>query len=411
MASTIQSVTALAALGAAVTSLLYLTVCVLLLLSRRRRSAGRAVAQEPPMTVLKPLCGAEPGLEDNLRSFCSSAGPGTQLLLGARDADDPALAIARRVIAEFPAVDAEVVVGAPTIGLNAKVNTLARLAPLARHELLVIADSDTRVGPGDLTRVVTPLLTPAVGVVSCLFRSRPTDTFWSRLGALSIDEWFMPSVLVSRALQSPAYCSGPMVAIRREVLNAIGGFSALASMLADDYELGARVRRLGFQSVIADCEVTVTVDEHSCAGLSRHEVRWMRTVRTVTPIGHAFSVLTYTIPLAAVACVATGASPASLALLGLAVGLRAAVHWIVGSAEDGTQRPPSPPAPLWMVVLRDFFSLAMWVSSYGSRAITWRGRTLWVGSDGILRTRGDGRARGGICGRMTGGLPSSPRSI
>lgn len=410
MAAT-SSVVIFVTTAAATVSVLYVLVCALVVAARRRLGRRFSPSTPIPMTVLKPLCGLEPGLEENLRSFCRQAGPEIEILFGARDHDDAALAVARRVVADFPGLDARIVVGARVHGLNAKVNTLARLAPMARHELIVIADSDTRVGDGDLPRIVQPLLDGRVGVVSCLFRSRPTENFWSRFAALSVDEWFMPSVLVSRVLRSPAYCSGPVVAIRREVLEAVGGFTALAPMLADDYELGARVRRLGYRSVISDCEVTVTVDEVSCASLARHEVRWMRTVRTVTAVGHAFSVLTYAVPLTVIAFVASAASPFSLALVGCAGLLRTAVHWIVAPPIDEAGQPQLRRSPLWMVMLRDFFSLGMWLASYGSRTITWRGRMLWVDTAGVLHAPEDAPKRAGLLRRGGRAVASSPDPI
>jgi ceramide glucosyltransferase len=394
--------------AAATASVLYLFGCVLVVAAWRRARRQRSRARAVPITVLKPLCGLEPGLEENLRSFCREAAPDIQILFGARDGDDPALTVARRVIGEFPGVDAQIVVGSTVHGLNAKVNTLARLAPMARHDLIVIADSDVRVGDGDLLRIVEPLLDGRVGVLSCLFRSRPTHNFWSRFAALAVDELFMPSVLVSRALQSPVYCSGPVVAIRREVLEAIGGFAPLAPLLADDYELGARVRRLGYRSVLSDCEVAVTVDETSCASLARHEVRWMRTIRTVAPGGHTFSVLTYSVPLALIACAASGAAAWSLALVGCAGLLRAIIHFTVAPPVDERGGSPLRRSPLWMVIFRDFFSLGTWLASYASRTITWRGRTLWVDKAGVLHAPEDRTGRAGLTRR--GGVRAESRS-
>lgn len=407
----VRSLVVVVTASAAIASVLYVLACVLVVVARRRHGRQTSPSTRVPMTILKPLCGLEPGLDENLRSFCLQADPDVQILFGARDEDDAGLAVARRVLADFPAVDGQIVVGAPVLGLNAKVNTLAHLVPMARHDVLMVADSDTRVGDGDLPRIVKPLLDGRVGVVSCLFRGRPTDSFWSRFSALSIDEWFLPSVLVSRALRSPAYCSGPVIAIRREVLEAIGGFETLAPLLADDYELGARVRRLGYRSVISDCEVTVTVDEATCASLVRHEVRWLRTVRTVTPFGYAFSVLTYALPLTLIACVASGASAWSLALVGCAGLLRAAVHWTVPPPADKSGRSVLPRSPLWVVMFRDVFSLAMWVTSYGSRRITWRGRSLWVDTAGVLHAPEDRPRRAGRLRPGRRAVASSPDPI
>jgi ceramide glucosyltransferase len=410
LAAAIHSVATILIVSAAIVSVVYVAGSLGAVIARQRRQERLRAPLAVSVTILKPLCGAEPGLEENLRSFCGEAGPGVEILFGARDGDDPGLVTARRVAAEFPGIDAQFIAGSPVLGLNAKVNTLAHLAGMARHDVLVVADSDTRVTPGYLSCVVAPVLEPSVGVVSCLFRSRPTGTFWSQFGALSIDEWFIPSVLVSRALRSPAYCSGPMIVLRREVLNAIGGFAILTPFLADDYELGARVRRQGYRSLIADCEVTATVNEPTGADLVRHELRWMRTVRTVTPLGYALSVLTYAVPLTVIAAGVSGAMPWTLALVGIAVALRAAIHRIVPAPVEDATMPRPQKAPLWVVVLRDFFSFGMWVASYASRNVTWRGRAMSVGSDGILRPFSDRRSWSRrLCPRLSD-EPASSRS-
>src|SRR5919199_2326410 len=204
-------------------SLLYAAMCIATAWVWRRRRADAAATALPPVTVLKPLCGLEPDLEENLRSFCDQSYPSVQILFGARSADDPALEVARRVAAAFPDRDIDVLSGERPLGANRKVNTLANLLPRARHDVLVIADSDIRVGATYLREIVAPLQNPSVGLVTCTYRGAPTSSFWSRLGALAIDEWVFPSVLVSLALGSADYCSGATMALRRETLEAIGG--------------------------------------------------------------------------------------------------------------------------------------------------------------------------------------------
>ncbi|HET7295626.1 MAG TPA: bacteriohopanetetrol glucosamine biosynthesis glycosyltransferase HpnI, partial [Gemmatimonadales bacterium] len=254
-------------------SLLYAALCVVAVVAWRRRRADPAGTELPPVTVLKPLCGLEPDLEENLRSFCHQAYPTVQLLFGARSGDDPALEVARRVAAEFPGREIEVLSGERALGGNRKINTLANLLPSARHDVFVIADSDIRVGPTYLREVVTPLLDPAVGLVTCIYRGAPTGPFWSRFGALAIDEWVFPSVLVSLVLGSTDYCSGATMALRRDTLEAIGGFAALAPWLADDHELGARVWALGLRRVVSRYEVATTVHEPDFRTLFAHELR------------------------------------------------------------------------------------------------------------------------------------------
>jgi ceramide glucosyltransferase len=384
--------TALTALAFAVFSLVYVALGVVATLGWRRRVPHDVRAERlPPVSVLKPLCGLEPGLADNLRSFCTQSHTDYELLIGARDANDPALEVARRVAEEFPHVDIRIIPGATRLGENRKVNTLAHLMPLARYDMLVIADSDIRVGPEYLRRVVTPLTDPHVGIVSCSYRGRPIDNLWSDLGALAIDEWFIPSVMVAHTLGSNAYCSGTTMALRREVLDTVGGFEILAPLLADDYELGARVREMGLLCVIPHYEVIATVNEPTLLDLVRHELRWLRTVRTVTPLGHALSFLTYVVPLTLIAWAANGFAPWALALVALAVCLRVALHYVVSRPAawdpDGASASVSRrPGLVWLVPIRDVLSFAFWMMSYMSRRVTWRGTELWVRPDGVLRT-------------------------
>jgi ceramide glucosyltransferase len=387
---------AYATLVFAVFSLAYVALGVGVTLVWRHRSLRLPQRKPlPPVSVLKPLCGLEPGLLENLRSFCQQSHMNYELLFGARDANDPALEVARQVAAEFPHVDIKIIPGATRLGENRKVNTLVHLLPLARYDMTVIADSDIRVGPEYLQRVVEPLLDPTVGIVSCSYRGRPAGGVWAELGALSIDEWFIPSVLVSSVLGSNAYCSGTTMALRREVLNAAGGFEVLAPLLADDYELGLRVRQLGLSCVIPRYEVVATANEPTLTDLVRHELRWMRTIRTVTPLGHALSFLTYVVPLTLLASAAFDFARWSLILPALAVLLRVALHYVV--AQPAVWDPDRvgigearPWYLVWLVPVRDIVSFAMWIMSYMSRRVTWRGTELWVRPDGVLRTRHEG---------------------
>ncbi len=387
---------AYAALVFAVFSLVYVALGVVVTFVWRHRSPH--VPQPTPLpgvSVLKPLCGDEPGLLENLRSFCEQSHTSFELLFGARDANDPALAVARQVAAEYPHLDIRIIPGAARLGENRKINTLINLMPHARYDMIVIVDSDIRVGPNYLQRVVQPLTDPTVGIVSCTYRGRPAGGLWSELGALAIDEWFIPSVLVSSTLGSNAYCSGTTMALRREVLNAVGGLEALASLLADDYILGLRVRQLGLRCVIPRYELVATEWEPSLLHLVRHELRWLRTIRTVAPLGHALSFLTYVIPLTLLASAAFNFARWTWILPALAVLLRVALHYVVArpavwDVDRIARNDPRPWYLVWLVPVRDIVSLVLWIMSYTSRRVTWRGTELWVRRDGVLRTRHEG---------------------
>jgi ceramide glucosyltransferase len=377
------------ALGVAGLSLAYSAACVALALAWRRRRAVAPTGDLPPVSVLKPLCGLEPELEENLRSFCDQRYPAAQIVFGARAGGDPALAVARRVAADFPGRDVAVVAGDRPLGANRKVNLLAALLPSARHDVVVVADSDVRVGPTYLRHVAAPLRDPAVGLVTCLYRAAPTPTLWSRLEALAVDEGFLPSVLVSLALGSHDYCSGATTALRREVLDAIGGFEALGGILADDHELGARVSALGLRVVVSRYEVTTTVHEPGPGALVAHELRWMRTIRASKPLGHALLFVTYALPTSLLAASFAPRRPWVLALPLLALALRAVLHHVI--QYPVLRDAPSPPRTLygdrraaWLVPLRDLLSFGVWAVSFASRRVVWRDRTMRVRPDGVL---------------------------
>ena len=370
-------------------SLLYAAMCVVTVVAWRRRRADPSGTDLPPVTVLKPLCGLEPELEENLRSFCQQAYPMVQLLFGARSGDDPALEVARRVAAEFPERDIEVLSGERALGANRKVNTLANLLPQARHDVLVIADSDIRVGPTYLREIVTPLHDASVGLVTCTYRGAPTGSFWSRFEALAIDEWVLPSVLASLALGSTDYCSGATMALRRDTLEAIGGFGALGPWLADDHELGARVCALGLRTVVSRYEVATTVHEPDFRALFAHELRWLRTIRTSQPLGHAFLFITYIVPMTLLALPFAPRHHWVLALPLLGLGLRVAVHHLVQYPVLSDARvPPRTLAgdrgAVWLIPPRELLSLGVWIASFAGLRVIWREGVMQVRSNGLL---------------------------
>lgn len=213
------------ALGAAAMSYTILAACAL---RWRPRASRELPARVPPTTILKPLCGAEAGLYQRLRSFCQQPCADLQIVCGVRNADDPALETVRRLQAEFPGLALEIAVDPTPHGTSGKVSNLINMLPLARHDYLVIADSDLRVGPDYLQRVIAPLLDEGVGIVTCLYHGGPRPGLWSLLGAMFIDEWFMPSVRIAGWCGSRVFASGATIALRRAALSRIGGFAAIA---------------------------------------------------------------------------------------------------------------------------------------------------------------------------------------
>lgn len=337
----------------------------------------------PPVTVLKPLRGAAPGLYENLRSFCEQDYPVVQVVFGVRDAADPAVPIVERVMRELPGRDLALVVNDCVIGANLKVSNLANMYGSAKHDLLVIADSDMRVDPSYLAAVVGPLADPTVGVVTCLYRGRSAGGFWSVLGAMFINEWFLPSALVARTLEPDRLCFGATMALRREALEAIGGFPALAAYLADDYMLGALLNERGLRVALSSYLVDDVVWEPDFTALFRHELRWARTMRTAQPVGYAMSFLTYSLVLCVVYLLVSSSRTLGAAIVGAAVVLRVAVHYAV-RAGLGIAEPSRP----WLVPVREALCFVVWAASFWGRAVHWDGRKFSVSSDGRMKANG-----------------------
>jgi ceramide glucosyltransferase len=361
--------------------------CVYLLYAglATRRFAARALphpTESPPVSVLKPLCGEDADLYANLASFCRQDYPSWQIVFGVQDPRDPAIAVVRRLMAEFPQADLELVVESGRRGDNLKVANLQNMLPAARHDIIVIADSDMRVSPGYLAAVTAPLLDRATGLVTCLYRGVATGGLWSKLAALHINHGFLPQVLVADRLGASDGCFGATIALRRDTLAAIGGFAAIADTLADDHALGAAVRRIGRALVLSPYIVDDVIAEPSFGALFRHELRWARTIRSIAPTGFLGSVITQPV-IFALAGVALSVRPATAAMLVAALACRGVMVRMV----DRALRLPR--TPLWLVPCRDLLSFVVFVASFFARTIAWRDRTFRVGRKGRLFLDGD----------------------
>ncbi len=346
------------------------------------RVAGRS-ARSPPASLLKPLCGEDPELYANLVSFCRQDYPAWQIVFGVQDPADPAIAVVRRLIAAFPDADLKLVIEGGRDGGNLKVANLQNMLPAARHELIVIADSDMRVSPDYLAAVTAPLLDPATGLVTCLYRGAPAGGVWSRLAALHVNHGFLPQVLVAERLGATGGCFGATIALSRNTLAAIGGFAAIADTLADDHALGAAVRRLGRKVVLSPYIVDNIIAEPGLGALFRHELRWARTIRAIAPAGFLASVVTQPMVLA-LAAVALGGQPVTASAMLLAA---LACRSIMVRMVDGALK--LPPTPLWLLPGRDLLSFAVFVASFFTRRVAWRDRTFRIGRNGRLILDGD----------------------
>ena len=339
--------------------------------------------EQPPISILKPLHGEEPGLYANLRSFIEQDYSGVQIVLGANDAKDSALPVADALIRDMPAADIALVVGAPFRGSNLKVANLENMLPAARHDILVISDSDMRVDRHYLAAVATPLENPATGLVTCLYKAVSTGGRWSELGALHINFGFLQSALVAAALGIDCGCFGATIALRRDTLDQIGGFARVRDELADDQRIGEAVRALGLAVVLSRYLVEARVSEPSFTELWRHELRWARTVRTIAPAGFSGSVVTHAVALATLNAIATGFGLTSSIFVVISLLLR----WATAAVIAGVLGLPT--VKLWLLPVRDALSFAVFVASFFGRAVFWRGQLFQVEPSGRMSVDGD----------------------
>lgn len=272
-----------------------------ILVIRFATQAKTLPARLPPVTILKPLCGDEPLLEEALASCCCQTYPEFQIVFGVQDIADPALAVAHRLRDRFPRRDIAIVVDDTPHGPNRKVANLINMLPSARHDVLLISDSDLHVMPNYLERLVAALEVPGTGLVTAVFVGLAAHRGWpARLGATHISHTFLPGVLIARTMGRQD-CLGSTVMLQRQVLEDIGGLQPLATQLAEDNVLGQRVRGLGLTVRLADTVTAVTVPEASFRSLWQHEIRWARTIRGLAPIAHAASAAQYPLSWATMA--------------------------------------------------------------------------------------------------------------
>jgi ceramide glucosyltransferase len=360
--------------GIGATALLYACVAVLAVLCRSR--GRRSGASRGAVTILKPLCGHEARLYESLRSFCVLDYPRYQLVFGVADRKDPAVQVVERLRLEFPRVDMALVACATRHGSNPKVSNLINMMPSARHNNLVIADSDITVAPDYLERLVPHLEDPTVGIVTCAYQGQAVNGLWSKVGAEFINGWFTPSVFVASLFGSREFAFGATIGLRRDVLDSVGGFAAMAAQLADDYRLGELTRKLRLRTVLSEVIVTTTVGERTLPDLIDHELRWLRTIRCLRPTGYGMAGISYSVPAATVGALLSLHWFAMPWLLSATLLCRVGLFYAGPCA--GRRRLRDIPVAL----AADVVLFALWCGSFMSQRVRWRNARFDVGPDG-----------------------------
>jgi ceramide glucosyltransferase len=362
----------------------YLVVAALLIHRFVRRGVPASRTSSPGVTILKPLHGAAPGLAENITSFCIQNYPGpTQIVFGVQDLKDEAIPTVERLRARYAASRLDLVIDVAVHGLNRKVSNLINMWGHVEHEIVVVSDSDIRVNPKYLSRIIAALEQPGVGAVTCLYHGFATAGVWSRLAALGINAHFLPNVIVGLKTGLARPCFGSTIAFRRKTFAEIGEFIAVANCLADDYAIGAALRACGYEISIPPFTVGHACAEMSALEFWQHEVRWARTIRSIDPIGYAGSIVAHAFALALIAALA-GVVAGSL---GPVIGIGLCVTALlcrVALLRRVEQAFALPPQPYWLVPVRDLLSFAVFLWSCLGRNARWKDHRYQFSSGGTL---------------------------
>jgi len=381
----------LLALAGTFTSTVYLglTLAATARYLRKARVAQGAASKTPssalpPVTIFKPVHGMEEQLAANLESFFQQNYPVYEVILGARDLDNPAARIAEQVRARYPHVPSRMILSGPPAWPNAKVFSLDKMIAASSRSYFIISDSDVRVAPDFLRNTIPPLLDPKAGLVTCMYRGIPASDFWSRLEALGLSVEMSSGVMVADMMEGMRFALGPAMAVRRDAIDATGGISAVADYYSDDFELGNRIWAKGYTVVLSHHIVQNVLTSRSPLRTLGDQLRWMKSTRYSRPAGHAGTGLTYAMPFGILGLIAG----AALGYWSLGIGLfaLAGVNRMIQSAVVGwsVARDRRAIRFCWLYPLRDLFGFIAWTLSYTSREFYWRGETYRFGKGGKI---------------------------
>lgn len=339
--------------------------------ARATRSQETRVTEPPPVSILKPLKGEDPEIYESFRSHCLQDYPQYEIIFGVSDANDPAVRAVERVRKEFPQRAIQLQVCSETLGANIKVSNLAQMARAAHYDHLIVSDSDIRVEPDYLQKVIAPLADAKVGMVTCLYRGIAAQSLGSRLESLGISTDFCPGVLVARLIEGGVrFALGSTMAFRRRELAAIGGFESFVNYLADDYELGKRIAALGLEVRLSEVAVETFLPPYNLRQFFQHQLRWARGVRDSRRGGYLGLLFTFGWPWSLLAILASRGANWAWELATVAIFLRFMVAWIVGV---GVLEDRNVLRFLPLILVRDLVGVLVWVASFMSNTVSWRG--------------------------------------
>ncbi len=374
-------VEAVAVIGT-VASLSFYFLCALAIASfladRRKKLKLHTLAEceLPPVSVLKPLKGVDPEVWESFCSHCEQEYPQYQLIFGVSDSSDPAIEVVHKLQTKYPNLPIELMVCARVLGTNVKVSNLVQMLPAARHEILLVNDSDIRVPADYLRKVIAPLADSSVGLVTCLYRGVAAPTLGSRVEALGISTDFAPGVLSARFLEKGLHFGlGSTLVFRRHHLNAIGGFEALLDYLADDYELGRRIAATGKRIEFSGATVVTFLPAYTLRQFFRHQLRWSRTIRAARGWGYVGLLFTFGLPWALLSLLAANGAMWAWLLFALTFTARLAVALVTTDVvlHDRQMFRREVLRNIFLLFLRDLLAPLIWAAGFMGRRIHWRG--------------------------------------
>jgi ceramide glucosyltransferase len=350
--------------------------------ARYRRVRPPGARNFPPISILKPLAGLDEGLEENLASFFEQRYPEFELLFAVTLADDPAIPVVEKLRSRYRAVPSRLIVTGASSWPNLKDYSLERMLAEARHELIVMADSDVRVGPDLLATLAAEFEDQELGFSTCPYRAVPGPSFWTTLEALAMNTEMLSGVLVSRMLEGMRFTLGPTVAARRSAIAQMGGFAAIKDYTSDDFMLGKLAAERGSKIILSSYAVEHRLGAEAFLANAKHRLRWNRAMRRLRRWGYVGEIFMHPLPLAAILWMARPdwwPAAAAAALLRAAAGFAAAA----------TVRDPLTRRLWWLIPLADAANFLAWLAGFFGSGIEWRGRKYRFRPDGTFEPRSD----------------------
>lgn len=375
------------ALAGTLTSSVYSALALCAALYYRRESATFTAVTGTPasLSVVKPLHGEGPDLEQNLLTFYRQKHSEFELIFSARRLDDPALEVVRRLADLYPQATTRIIASGEPEWPNARAFSVNASIAEAEHPTLVITDSDVRVPEDFLQRVAAPLEDRSVGLVTCLYRGVSLGGFWTDLEGLGMSVELMSNVLIANMLKGMDFALGPATATTKERLRAIGGLAETGFYYADDFALGKLMHRSGMRVVLSPVVVEHVVPRTTFSGSFQHQVLWLKNNRFLRLREHTGVVLIFAMPFAILGCIQE-VSVGRL-LLAFAWLLWGCVSCVLRSVVVGWGIVADRAAltKCWLYPLRDLIGFATWIATWFGNEVSFRGEKYELLRGGKVR--------------------------